>query len=233
MINMPAKGARLMKRNWTRVAILGPLGLTVFASRPVIAQDASSAAREASNLIPRASSQGSEGITRPEIRQPAQTQGDQVLASTQTPRFAPPGVTRQSIASLRNPWEWGEPAERRGLLGWIGGQASPQAPPPAGVLGLEAAQPAGAPMPPGAFPGTTGAAPGTLPEAGAPSAPFPGTPAPGEAAGGAAPGAPLFTPSTAAAAAAAGGAADAFAAAAGGAGPGFGGGLGAASELSP
>jgi hypothetical protein len=224
-----------MKRKWKKAAILGPIGLTLWGNWPASAQDASAAPRGALPQAARASSQTPDGNQPLGPTLTTQVNGNQVFATTQSPQVSTPRARREAIAGLRNPWEWGGPADKKGLLGWIGSQASPQSPalpgigaaPSTGLPGLEATPPTGAPAPPGALPGPPGGPPT------APGAPAPGVQVPGETAGGAAPGAQPPTTAPPAAPAPPAGAAEAFAEAAGGAGPGFGGGLGAVSDSLP
>lgn len=201
----------MMRETWKSVAILGPMGLTLCGGWTARAQEAATSPQ----VSP--SQQGIASAQRPGMSPSAQVLGHPVYASNQSSPGAMRGVSRQSIASLRNPWEWGTPDENRGLMGRVGAQASPQA--PGAILNLEPVTPGGPSAPPA-----------TAAEAGAP-----GSAALGESMGaGALP--PGTSPTTGAAAAAAtAGAAEAFAAAAAdtGAGPGFGGGLGAASETLP
>ena len=138
-----------------------------------------------------------------------------VSPNTQSGTSPAQEITRETIEQLGNPFVWGGPPTKQGLLGAMTSQSSPQYPAP---VGKEPAQ--GAPVPPT-----------TMPE-GLPTPPVPGA-EPGAAAAPAGPVAEAAPAAPSPAAPTVPGAGDLFASAAGTAGPGFGGGLGAFSTSFP
>src|SRR6516225_6103834 len=70
--------------------------------------------------------------------------------SPNTPSGTSPSqeITRGTIEQLRNPFEWGEPPTKQGLLGAMTGQSSPQYPAPP----VKKPPVQGAPVPPTTMP---------------------------------------------------------------------------------
>jgi hypothetical protein len=138
-------------------------------------------------------------------------------ASSQDPGGGNWPLASAQVGRLRNPFEWDHGGEKRGLLGWLGEQPSPQRLPSPGE-GVSPGMP-GRPMavPPGTMPGAEGMPGGLTPGMGAGEGVAPGMEGAVSPPGTVPPGV----------------AAESFAAAVGAAGPGFGGGLGGASEGFP
>ncbi len=205
-----------MKRRWTKLARLGPIGLALWMSGMAHAQDQPQASTASPQFAGEGASvpgQAAGSNAAPSSQGPGGEIGPGVLPSTQSPIAPTPTSRRAAVARLRNPFQGEAHLLEQGLFGLIAPRPSPQYP------GLPAAAP-GEGAPPGALPGEM-AAPGPAPGAGV----TPGA----EAAPGAE--APPGMPSVLEAPAPPGG--GVFAEAAGAAGPGFGGGLGAASEAFP
>jgi hypothetical protein len=211
-----------MKRIWKKLARLGPIGLSIWMAATARAQDEPQRWRPSSQMTgPGDSAQTLPGYSFATSVTP---QSPAAVAPRTLPTMQSPDVSNQvrsrgraSIAQLSNPFEWGGGPDKRGLIGLIGPQPSPQYP---------------APLGPEAVPGTI-AAPGALPGPPAEQGIAPGAAAmPGAGAAPGAEAAPGAPPTGAALPPTAG--AEALAAAAGAAGAaGFGGGLGAAAEAFP